>query len=74
MTTLIWRGFTFIINASLIRGRGCQYWRATLSYNVKASHHAEEQYNLQFATHTLHLKKVDTHTMALVFINSCVWI
>jgi hypothetical protein len=72
MTTLIWKGLIFITNTSLIWGKGCQHWSITLSYNVIISHHAEEQYNLQFTTHILHPKKVDIHTMALMFINSCV--
>jgi hypothetical protein len=74
MKILIWRGFIFIVNASLIIGKGCQHWRATLSYNVIVCHHVEEQYNLQFTTHTLNPKKVDTHTVALMLINNNVWI
>jgi hypothetical protein len=74
MTILIWKGLIFITNASLIRGRCCQHWKVAFNYNVTSSHHAKEQYNLQFTTHTLHLKKVDIHTMASTFINSCVWI
>jgi len=68
MTTLIWRGRIFITNASLIRARGYQHWKATLNYNVTTSCHAEKIYSLQFTTHTLHLKKVDTHTMATMLI------